>query len=249
MKTVILAAGYATRLYPLTENFPKPLLKIADKSILERLLDDVDSFEDVSEHIIVSNHKFFSIFEEWKKNLNYSKPIKILDDGSTKNEDRLGAVKDILFAIEKCSIDEDILVFAADNLLDFSLAPFVSYQKEKKSACIMRYLEEDKSKLQKTGVAQIDSDEKVILMEEKPLEPKSFWAIPPFYIYTKEDLPYIKKACTPDSEGKTLCGTDAPGEFISWFCSERPVYAWQMAGKRHDIGNLKSYELAQKLFC
>ncbi len=241
MKSVILAAGYATRLYPLTENFPKPLLKIGSSSILDRLIDDVDSFPEINEHIIISNHKFIDHFNNWKDSRSFNKKITVIDDGSTENENRLGAVKDILFAIEKCSIDEELLVLAGDNLLDFSLKAFLEYQKNKKTACIMRHFEGQKSKLQKTGVAVIDEDDKVLKMQEKPREPESNWAVPPFYIYTKEDLPFIKKACTPDQEGKLICGTDAPGDFISWFCSVRPVHAWLMEGKRHDIGDMKSY--------
>jgi glucose-1-phosphate thymidylyltransferase len=251
MKSVILAAGYATRLYPLTENFPKPLLKVGEKSILDRLIDDIDSNDfdgGITGHIIVSNHKFISHFEEWKSSRSFNKDVTILDDGSTENENRLGAVKDILFAVEECCIDEEILVLAGDNVLDFSLKDFIQYQKQKKSACIMRHLEGEKSKLQRTGVAIIDENDRVIKMQEKPAEPLSNWAVPPFYIYTKEDLPFIRQACTPDKDGKSPCETDAPGDFISWFCSIRSVHAWQMSGKRFDIGNLESLESARKLF-
>jgi len=241
MKSIILAAGYATRLYPLTQNFPKPLLKIGSSSILDRLIDDIDKFNEINEHIIISNHKFIEHFNNWKNTRNFLKKVTVIDDGSTDNENRLGAVKDIYFAIEKCKVDEEILVLAGDNLLDFSLKKFVEYQKIKKTACIMRHFETERSKLQKTGVAVIDDAERVIQMQEKPREPQSNWAVPPFYIYTKEDLPYIKKACTPDQQGKLICSTDAPGDFISWFCSVRPVHAWLMEGKRQDIGDMKSY--------
>ena len=96
MKSIILAAGYATRLYPLTKDFPKPLLKIGKKSILDRLLDDIDSFEEISEHILISNHKFIEHFNEWKTSRKFNHKVTILDDGSSMNENRLGAVKDIL---------------------------------------------------------------------------------------------------------------------------------------------------------
>lgn len=251
MKSIVLAAGYATRLYPLTENFPKPLLDVAGRSILDRIIDDIDdvqAFPQIDEHIIISNHKFINEFERWAEKRKFNRKLTILDDGSTENENRLGAVKDIFFAIEKLQIEDEILVLAGDNLLDFSLKDFVSYQSEKKTACIMRHFEDDLSKLRKTGVASIDSSDKVIKMQEKPSNPESNWAVPPFYIYTKVDLPFIKSACTPDKNGVTQCATDAPGDFISWFCNIRPVHAWEMTGKRHDIGDLKSYETAQKLF-
>lgn len=248
MKSIILAAGYATRLYPLTENFPKPLLDVGGKSILDRLIGDIDNFPEITSHIIVSNHKFFHFFEEWKNSHKFNHPVEIVDDGSTQNENRLGAVKDILFALEKCKVEEDILVLAGDNILDFSLRGFVDYFKMKNTSCIMRHYEPDIKKLQRTGVALVDSDGKVLKMQEKPQNPESSWAVPPFYIYKKEDLPFIKKACAPDKDGKTECGTDAPGDFIAWFCRKNNVYAWEMVGRRHDIGNLESLEEARKIF-
>ena len=244
MKSLILAAGYATRLYPLTKNFPKPLLEVQGRSILDRLIDDIDKESDCNGHIIVSNHKFITHFEDWKKRrgAELSHPVTILDDGSTENENRLGAVKDIAFAVEKMCIDDDIFVLAGDNVLDFSLTEFISYQKQKKASCIMRHFESDKTKLQRTGVLCVDAHDRVIEMQEKPEEPKSNWACPPFYIYKKDDIQYLL-----DAVRNNVCGTDAPGDFIAWFCSQRPVYAWQMTGKRYDIGNLKSYEEAQKI--
>ena len=141
MKSIILAAGYATRLYPLTEKFPKPLLPVGSSTILDRLLSDIDAIPDISEHIIISNHKFISHFESWKQKKTLQKPIVLLDDGSTANENRLGAVKDLVFAIESLHIGEDILVLAGDNVLDFSLVPFVMYQKKVSSSvyCFNRF--------------------------------------------------------------------------------------------------------------
>ncbi len=248
MKSIILAAGYATRLYPLTENFPKPLLKIGNKSILDRLIDDIDNFENISGHIIVSNHKFVDFFEKWKSERKFNHEAIVIDDGSTENENRLGAVKDILFAVEKCNVNEDILVLAGDNILDFSLKDFVAYSKEKNAPCIMRHFEKNIEKLRRTGVATVDESGKVLKMQEKPLNPQSPWAVPPFYIYRKDDLPFIKKACEKDASGKIPCGTDAPGDFIAWFCGQKDVYAWLMTGQRHDIGNLESLEEARKIF-
>ncbi len=248
MKSIILAAGYATRLYPLTENFPKPLLKVGTKTILDRLIDDIDLNPEITEHIVVSNHKFADIFEEWKNSRSFNSKVTVLDDGSTENENRLGAVKDILFAIENQKIDEDILVLAGDNILDFSLSDFIEYSKVKNTACIMRHFEENVERLRRTGVAVIDDNDKVIKMQEKPLNPQSNWAVPPFYIYKKEDLQFIKKACEKDKNGKVACGTDAPGDFIAWFCAQKNVYAWLMSGHRYDIGNLESLEKAQQIF-
>ena len=126
MIDVVLAAGYATRMYPLTENFPKPLLEIKGKAILDHLLEDIDAIDDVTAHVVVTNHKFIGFFREWKKNSRLKKPITIIDDGSVDNEHRLGAVKDLILAIGD-DVQNDYLVVAADNLLDFSLKGFVDF--------------------------------------------------------------------------------------------------------------------------
>ena len=122
MKNIVIAAGYATRLGELTRNFPKPLLKIGSNTILGRMLDDIDRIPEIDEHIIITNHKFAPIFEEWAAGVHYSKPITIVDDGTETNETRLGAVCDLLFAMDKLHIDDDMLVVAADNLLFFSFS-------------------------------------------------------------------------------------------------------------------------------
>ena len=237
MKCVFLAAGYATRLYPLTENFPKPLLEVAGKPILDWLIDDMNQTGLIDEYIVISNHKFAKIFEDWSAG-RYT----ILDDGTTSNENRLGAVKDIQFAIEQLQLDDDLLVMAGDNLLDFSLGGFIRYAKEKQATCVMRYYEADEARLHKTGVAEIDADGRILSMEEKPAQPKSHWCVPAFYYYTREDAHLIKKGI----EGG--CGTDAPGSFIAWLCGQTNVYAWEMPGHRYDIGNLQSYEAVKKTF-
>lgn len=237
MKCVILAAGYATRLYPLTENFPKPLLDVAGKPILDWLIEDMSQTGLVDEYIIISNHKFAPIFEKWSQG-RYT----VLDDGTSSNETRLGAVKDIQFAIDRLGLDDDLLVMAGDNLLDFSLGGFIRYAREKQTTCVMRYFEADEARLHKTGVVQLDADGLILSMEEKPAQPKSHWCVPAFYYYTREDARLVKKGI------ESGCGTDAPGSFIAWLCSQTKVYAWEMPGKRYDIGNLESYEAVKRTF-
>lgn len=234
MKCLILAAGYATRLYPLTENFPKPLLKVGEKTILDWLVDDIDSSGLVDEYIVISNHKFAHHFDAWAS----AKPqrITVVDDGTSSNETRLGAVKDIQFAMDACHVDDDMLIVAGDNVLEFSLNRFVSYALQKGTSCIMRYYEPEEKKLQKCGVLEIDSDDRVLSMEEKPLHPKSNWCCPPFYYYTRRDGGLVAKGIASG------CGTDAPGSFTAWLCGETVVHAMQMPGRRFDVGNLESYE-------
>ena len=236
MTGIILAAGYATRMYPLTLNFPKPLLEVGGKKIIDHLLEDGER-SGIERFIVVSNHKFISLFREWAEGKDN---IMVLDDGSVDNEHRIGAVKDIEFAIEKAGINDDTLILAGDNVLDFSLSSFIEYGKAKGTSCIMRHRESDKARLRKTGVVVIDQSDLVLSMEEKPKEPKSEWAVPPFYYYVKEDLPLIKEGI------ENGCGTDAPGSFVSYLAERRPVHAFLMPGKRFDVGSIEGYEKIRK---
>lgn len=240
MKSIILAAGYATRLYPLTENFPKPLLKIGSSSIMGRIISDIDTIEQIDEHIIVSNHKFIKHFMAWREQTNMRCPVRLIDDGSTNNDNRLGAVRDLLLAIE--SIDDDLLVLAADNLLDFSFRGFVDYACEKDTSCIMCHYEPSVNRLQRTGVIRVDERMRVVEMQEKPAIPCSHWAVPPFYIYIKRDLPLIRD-CMQHG-----CGFDAPGNLAHYLVDKTTLHAYPMPGTRFDIGSLDTYEEAKKKY-
>lgn len=283
MKSIILAAGYATRLYPLTENFPKPLLQIGSTTILGRLLDDIDAIPEVDEHIIVTNGKFAPMFEAWaaeRKNANltgegvlpspslrdpshscgagpslsteggdgsgstpsHRKEVRVLSDETFTNETRLGAVRDLILAIEKFGIDEDILVLAADNILDFSLKGFVEEFRHKGTSMIMCHHEPEIYKLQRTGVIEVDDNMKVLQMQEKPEHPVSHWAVPPFYIYAKKDLPLIKTAL------ENGCGFDAPGNLAHYLTDASVMHAWPMPAGRFDIGSLDTYEQAKQRY-
>lgn len=238
MKCLILAAGYATRLYPLTENFPKPLLEVRGKPILDHLLDDLDSTGKIDGYVVISNHKFARCFTDWAKGKTL--PVTVLDDGTERNEERLGAVRDVALAIRDLSLDEDLLVVAGDNLLDFSLARFLDYAEKKRASCVLRYYEPSVERLKKCGVLDVDENDRILSMVEKPAEPKSHWCCPPFYRFTREDARRV-------SEGIAAgCGVDAPGSFIAWLSSVSPVYAMEMPGNRYDVGDLKSYEEVKK---
>ena len=240
MKCLILAAGYATRLYPLTENFPKPLLKVGNKTILDWLVDDIAAAGLVDQYVVISNHKFAHHFEKWAE--RRKEQISVVDDGTETNETRLGAVRDIQFAIDALKLDDDMLVIAGDNVLDFSLTHFIRYADSKQSSAIMRYYEPEEAKLRKCGIVEIDTDDKIISMEEKPAEPKSHWCCPPFYFYTKADAKRIPDAI---EQG---CGIDAPGSFIAWLATQTTVYAMEMPGSRYDIGNLESYKQVSAIY-
>ena len=259
MKNIVIAAGYATRLGELTKNFPKPLLKIGSSTILGRMLEDIDRIPEIDEHIIITNHKFAGIFEEWAKNptpgpsperggecqrcdtegsvpsVTFSKPIRIVDDGTETNETRLGAVCDLLYAMGKLQIDDDMLVVAADNLLFFSFQEFVDFARAKGTSCIMCHEQPSIEKLQRTGVVELDADMKVLGMEEKPQVPKSHWAVPPFYIYLKKDLDLVRHSV------ENGCGKDAPGNLAHYMVEHTTMHAWPMSAGRFDIGSLDTY--------
>lgn len=235
MKNIVIAAGYATRLGELTRNFPKPLLKIGENTILGRMLDDIDRIDDIDEHVVVTNHRFADIFERWASEQHYSKPVTIVDDGTESNETRLGAVCDLLYAMDKLQIDDDLLVVAADNLLFFSFAEFVAFAKERQSSCIMCHGQPSIEKLQRTGVIVVDDRMKVLNMEEKPQVPKSHWAVPPFYIYLQKDLDLVRHSV------ENGCGKDAPGNLAHYMVEHTTMHAWPMSAGRFDIGSLDTY--------
>ena len=235
MKNIVIAAGYATRLGELTKNFPKPLLKIGKNTILGRMLDDIDLIDDIDEHVVITNHRFADIFERWASEQHYSKPVAIVDDGTESNETRLGAVCDLLYAMDKLQIDDDLLVVAADNLLFFSFAEFVAFAKEKQSSCIMCHEQPSIEKLQRTGVIVVDDRMKVLNMEEKPQVPKSHWAVPPFYIYLQKDLDLVRHSV------ENGCGKDAPGNLAHYMVEHTTMHAWPMSAGRFDIGSLDTY--------
>ena len=234
MKTIILAAGYATRLYPLTENFPKPLLKVKEKTILDWLIEDIHTSGLMDEYIVISNHRFAGHFQHWAD--GHTLPISVVDDGTETNETRLGAVKDIQYAIEKKKINEDVLVIAGDNVLDFSLVPFVRFGCGNNCSCIMCYEENEPARQQRTAIITVDGENTITSYEEKPREPKSNLAVPPFYFYKAGDVLRIPEAL------EAGCGYDAPGSFAAWLSSQTPMKAYRMPGNRYDIGNLESYE-------
>lgn len=242
MKTIVIAAGYATRLGELTKNFPKPLLEIGHKTILGRLLDDIDTIADIDEHIIITNHRFAPIFEKWAGEQHYTKPIRIVDDGTSTNETRLGAVGDLLYTMDHLKLDDDLLVVAADNLLFFSFRDFVAFAKDKQTSCIMYHEQPSIEKLQRTGVVVLDENNRVLEMAEKPQQPKTHHAVPPFYLYMHKDFDLIRHSL------ENGCGNDAPGNLAHYLVEHTTMHAWPMTGGRFDIGSLDTYYEACEKF-
>lgn len=242
MKCLILAAGYATRLYPLTKDTPKPLLEVAGKSILERLLDKISLIEKIDHVYVVTNSRFAKAFGDWVEQYTYTKPLTVIDDGTTSNDNRLGAIGDIQFVIEQVGLADDLMILAGDNLFDFDLRDFEAFFQEKKADVITSYEVEDINLARRIGIVELDSEARILSFEEKPQEPKSRWGVPALYVYQQETLPLIRQYL---EEGNN---PDAPGHFIPWLLKHKPVYAFQFAGQWHDIGTLESYEEAQTVF-
>ncbi|GEN50354.1 nucleotidyltransferase family protein [Alkalibacterium pelagium] len=242
MKAIILAAGYATRLYPLTKDRPKPLLEVAGKSILDHIIEKMMNVSELDEIIIVTNDKFTSHFEKWLDKVDYNKSISVVNDGTLTNDTRLGAIGDIQYVIDNHGVKDDLMILAGDNLFDFELSDFADYFNEKDSDCITAYLEENKTQLKRAGVVKLDNMDKVLSFEEKPQHPKSSYCVPAFYLYKKETLPLIRQYL---DEGHN---PDAPGHFVPYLLNNRPVHAYRFEGKRYDIGTVESYERVKGIF-
>lgn len=242
MKAIILAAGYATRLYPLTKNRPKPLLEIGGKPILQYLLEKIEPLDLVDEVIIATNDRFYDQFVDWMAGFVYSKKIIVLNDGTTANENRLGAIADLCFALEERQLDEDLLVLAGDNLFDFALTDFVAYYQKVRADCITAHQLDDLEELRKTGVIETNGEGRVLSFAEKPMDPRSNLAVPPFYIYRRETIPLLKEYLQAGEN------PDTPGNFIPWLLKRKKVYAFLFEGARYDIGTPASYRRVNELF-
>lgn len=242
MKAIVLAAGYATRLYPLTKDRPKPLLEVAGKTIMDHIMEKMEKVAAIDEVFVVTNAKFASRFSQWEQASNYGKTITVLNDGTTTNENRLGAIGDIQFVIDQTKLDDDLLILAGDNLFDFELADFASYFMKTGSDCITAYEESNPAGRKRAGIVELTPDSRVLSFEEKPEAPKSNWAVPAFYLYQRATLPLFQQYL---AEGNN---PDAPGHFIPYLLGHKAVHAYQFAGRRYDIGTLESYQEVQDIF-
>lgn len=240
MKAILLCAGYATRLYPLTKDKPKPLLEVGEKPIIEYIIRSLEEIPELKEVFIVTNDIFFGHFEKWLENFNSAKKIKIVNDRTRSNEDRLGAVGDINFVIDKEKIDDDILVIAGDNLFELSLNDVTNLFKKKKNSVIALYDVRDTELAKKYGIVAIDKDSKIIHFEEKPEKPKSTLASTGIYLYTKDTLKDIEEYI------KKRNNADKPGSFLEWLYKRKDIYCFVSKKRWYDIGSFEQLEEARK---
>jgi glucose-1-phosphate thymidylyltransferase len=237
MKALILAAGYATRLRPLTDAIPKMLLPLAERPMLDYLLDRIREVEEIEEIHLVTNAAFASAFQDWAP-----EDVTVHDDGTTSNEDRLGAIGDIAFAIERGGLEgEDLFVVAGDNLIGYSLRDFVDFWRTKDGSAIAVHQVEERELLEQYGVVEVDADDRVIGLEEKPAEPKSNLAATASYLYRGDHLALLTQYL---DEGNP---PDAPGNFMVWLHKRAPVYAYRVFGEWFDIGDLRQLLAADNL--
>lgn len=241
MKCILLCAGYATRLFPLTENFPKALLEIGGRPLLDYTLDEINSIDKIDEIYLVTNTKYAQHFKDWAAKKIDSKKITIFDDGTTSNDNRLGAIGDIKFVIDQAKIDDDMLVIAGDNLFTFKLNDFIKFQEEKGGSAVC-VKEETVEKLRGLGVVQVNDEMKIIDFEEKPEMPKSSLGAYAEYIYPRETLATFDRYI---AEGNNI---DAPGRFVSYLYNIEDVSAYKFEGECYDVGTFAALDEVNEIF-
>lgn len=242
MKVIIPAAGYATRLYPLTKNMPKHLLEVRGKPIIEHVINKTLELEEVDEIIIITNDKYFLNFQQWVKDYSGKVPVKIVNDGTISNDDRLGQIGDIQFAIDEAKIDDDLLIIAGDNLFNFSLRPLHKYFKTNQTNINALYDVKSKEDASQLGVATIDHNNKVIKFQEKPKEPETTLISMGIYLFPKQNVSMISKYL---DEGNK---PDKMGYFMEWLLANNEIYSHVYEEKWFDIGWLESLEQARRDF-
>lgn len=244
MKVVLLCAGYATRLYPLTKNQPKPLLKIGDKPILEWILDCLKPLEGIEGIYVVANERFTGHFEEWRGRVHYPRPLEIINDHTTSNDDRLGAIGDLHYVLEAKKIGaEDLLVIAGDNFFDFDLGEFMRFSRSRRPhASIAVYDVQDLELAKHYGLVSLGADGKVLNFFEKPAHPTTTLASCGLYWLPAETRVFLDRYLT------TRHNPDQPGHYMRWLAETDSLFAVPLKGRWLDIGDPSSYEKANQLF-
>ena len=242
MKAIILAAGYATRLYPLTKDRPKPLLPVAGRPMINYITDELNSIDAVDMIYVVTNHKFADNFHKWAKTYDQIKPIKIIDDGTNTEDTRLGAIGDIFYTIKHEKIDDELLIIAGDNLFTFNLYNYYEFYKKKSADCVCAKIVSDYEYRKQLAIAVTDVDGRITDLIEKPVEPPSDLGVYASYLYTRDTVKLFK---TYLEEGNK---PDAPGYFVQWLYQRKPVYVYITDGECYDIGTHEMYDRVNQIF-
>ena len=233
---LILSAGYATRMYPLTANTPKSLLPVGDRVVLDWMMDALQSLPMVEHIALVTNAKFAPHFTQWVAERRFHTHIALINDGSTHDANRVGAIGDIALAIRQLRITEPLLVSAGDHIVEWDLAQFIAFgQAHAPHATIALYRLPDIREASKFGMVEVDAEQRVIHCEEKPAQPRSNLAMIALYYLPPAIFPRLQAYLASQQN------TDAPGHFIVWLSRLEPVYGWASSGRYCDIGSLESY--------
>jgi glucose-1-phosphate thymidylyltransferase len=240
MKAVVLAAGYATRLYPLTLDRPKALLPVGGKPMIEHLLARLEDLPGLDEVHVVTNAKFAEAFRDWAA--RYPRDVAILDDGTTDDDTKLGAIGDLDLAIRSRGLRDDLIVVAGDNLFSESIAPFAAFGREKAAPALAVHDVGDLEAVRRYNSIQLDADDRVTFFEEKPEQPTSTLTGIALYFYPRSSLELIRKYL---AEGNN---PDQPGRLVQWLYPRTPVYAWRLPGRWYDVGSKETLAEAERAF-
>ena len=239
MKTLLLCAGYATRLYPLTLNQPKHLLPVAGKPMIQYITDELEKIEIIDEIYLVTNNKFYVMFDNWVKTLKTKKKLVVFNDGTMEDGKKLGAIGDMDFVIQQAKVNDDLLVIAGDNLFRHKLSDFIKFFKEKGTSVAL-YDVGNKELMKKYSEVRLDENKKLIYFQEKPQNPETTLAAICMYLFPKNTLGMIRKYLNENNN------PDQPGRYIQWLYQRQPVYGFVFTEKWYDIGDIQQYQEANK---
>ena len=241
MKAIILAAGYATRLYPLTLDRPKALLPVGGKPMLDHLMEQLEQVEGLDEVHVATNSKFAEAFREWAAGRS-GLPLRILDDGTVDDDSKLGAIGDLDLTIREGELDDDLLVLAGDNLFSESIASFPAFALEKGGPALGVYDVGDLDTIRRYSVIELDGDDRVTRLEEKPEQPRSTLAGIALYFYPRSALRYVREYLEDGNN------PDQPGRLVQWLYPRTAVYGWRVPGRWFDVGSKETLAEADQAF-
>ncbi len=240
MKAVILCAGFGSKLYPITDDRPKQLLPVGDRPILDRIVDRLHPIHQLDQVYVVTNERFYPHFQSWFDEQEHELDLELVNDGSSTQSERLGAIRDIEYVIEEKNIQEDLLVIAGDNLLEFELTDFVSFFEEHGTA--VGITEMGEREVDSYSIVETAEDHRVIDFQEKPAAPRQSTISIGLYLFKHQHLIKIQEYLDGDRN------PDEPGYLIQWLHRQVPVYGFRFDGPWYDIGDITSYNEANAYF-